>query len=79
MLKIRLRRTGAIQKPQYRVVVVESTTPRDGAFVEIIGTYNPLTNPETFKVDGEKVKYWISKGAQPSDTVKRLLTKAQII
>jgi len=79
MLKIRLRRTGAVQKAQYRVVVTESTNPRNGTFVEIIGTYNPLTDPETFVVDGEKVKYWISKGAQPSDTVARLVKKAGIV
>ena len=79
MLKIRLRRTGAVQKAQYRVVVAESTSPRDGAFVEIIGTYNPLTDPETFHVDSEKVKYWISKGAKPTDTVERLVKKAGII
>ena len=79
MLRIRLRRTGATQKAQYRVVVTESTNPRNGAFVEIIGTFNPLTDPETFQVDSEKVKYWISKGAKPSDTVARLVKKAGII
>ena len=79
MLKIRLRRMGAPKKPSYRVVVAEVTSPRDGAFIDIIGHYNPLTDPETFKVDEEKAKNWLGQGAQPTDTVARLLTKAGVI
>ena len=79
MLKIRLRRMGAPKKPSYRVVVAEVTSPRDGAFIDIIGHYNPLTDPETFTVDEEKARNWLGQGAQPTDTAARLLTKAGII
>ncbi|MBG7617009.1 MAG: 30S ribosomal protein S16 [Chloroflexi bacterium] len=79
MLKIRLRRMGSPKKPSYRVVVAEVTSPRDGAFVEIIGHFNPLTDPETFVIDADKAKSWLGKGAQPTDTVARLLTKAGVI
>ena len=79
MLKIRLRRTGAKKKPQYRLVVADVRAPRDGAFVDIIGHYNPLTDPETVVVEEEKARYWLGKGAQPSDTAARLLSKAGII
>ena len=78
-VKIRLRRMGAKKAPYYRVVVADSRYPRDGRFIEEIGTYNPLTEPSTFTVDGEKVKQWISNGAQPTDTVKSLLKKNGII
>ena len=78
-VKIRLRRMGAKKAPYYRVVVADSRYPRDGRFIEEIGTYNPLTQPSTFTVDGEKVKQWISNGAQPTDTVKSLLKKNGII
>jgi len=70
---------GAPKKPSYRVVVAEVTSPRDGAFIDIIGHYNPLTDPETFTVDEEKAKNWLGQGAQPTDTVARLLTKAGVI
>ena len=79
MLKIRLRRMGAPKKPKYRVVVAEARSPRDGAFIEIIGHFDPLTDPETFVIDEEKAKGWLEQGAQPTDTVSRLLTKAGII
>ena len=79
MLKIRLRRTGAKKKPQYRLVVADVRAPRDGAFVDIIGHYNPLTDPETVVIQEEKARYWLGKGAQPSDTAARLLGKAGII
>jgi len=79
MLKIRLRRVGAPKKPNYRLVVAESSSPRDGAFIDIIGHYNPLTDPETFTVDEEKAKNWLGQGAQPTDTVARLLSKAGVI
>jgi len=78
-VKIRLTRVGAKKAPFYRVVVADSRYPRDGRFIEEVGTYNPLTEPSTFTVDGEKVKQWISNGAQPTDTVKSLLKKNGII
>ena len=73
MVKIRLRRMGAKKAPFYRVVVADSRYPRDGRFIEEIGTYDPLTEPATIKIDMERAKYWISNGAQPTDTVKALL------
>ena len=73
MLRIRLRRTGARKKPQYRLVIAESTSPRDGRYIEIIGTYNPLTNPSTVKIDAERAQHWLSVGATPSDRVHKLL------
>ena len=79
MLKIRLRRVGAKKKPSYRLVVADARAPRDGAFVNIIGHYDPLTDPETVVIDEEKARYWLSQGAQPTDTAARLLTKAGII
>ena len=78
-VKIRLRRMGAKKAPFYRVVVADSRYPRDGRFIEEIGTYNPLTDPSEFKVDAEKVQQWIKNGAQPTDTVKDLLKKNGII
>ena len=74
-VKIRLRRMGAKKAPFYRVVVADSRYPRDGRFIEEIGTYNPLTEPSEFKVDAEKAKKWIANGAQPTDTVKALFKK----
>ena len=75
-VKIRLRRTGAKKAPSYRVVVADSRSPRDGRFIEEIGTYDPLTNPATIEIDMERANYWIANGAQPTDTVKVLLKKA---
>ncbi len=75
MLRIRLRRVGGKKQPSYRVVVAESTSPRDGKFVEIVGFYNPRTEPETIQVKEERVLYWLSVGAQPSDSLVRLLKK----
>ncbi len=77
MVKIRLRRMGAKKNPFYRVVVADSRDPRDGKFIEEIGTYDPLTNPATIAIDMERAKYWISNGAQPTDTVRGLLKKAE--
>ena len=77
MVKIRLRRVGAKKAPFYRVVVADSHFARDGRFIEEIGTYNPLTEPATIKIDMERAKYWISNGAQPTDTVRGLLKKAE--
>lgn len=71
-VKIRLRRMGSKKNPFYRVVVADSRRARDGRFIEEIGTYNPLTKPVTVKIDNEKAKDWISKGAKPTDTVERL-------
>ena len=78
MLRIRLRRVGAKKQPRYRVVVAEARTPRDGAFVDSIGYYDPLTEPATVKIDRERALDWLSKGAQPSDTVVRLLRNAGV-
>ncbi len=76
MLRIRLRRVGGKKQPSYRVVVAESTAPRDGKSVETVGFYNPRTEPETIQVKEERVLHWLSVGAQPSDSVVRLLKKA---
>ena len=78
-VKIRLRRMGAKKTPFYRVVVADSRYPRDGRFIEEIGTYNPMVDPAEFKVDADKAKQWIANGAQPTDTVKVLLKKNGII
>ena len=77
MVKIRLRRVGAKKAPFYRVVVADSHFARDGRFIEEIGYYDPLTEPVTIKIDMERAKYWISNGAQPTDTVRGLLKKAE--
>ena len=77
MVKIRLRRVGAKKALFYRVVVADSHFARDGRFIEEIGTYDPLTEPATIKIDMERAKYWISNGAQPTDTVRGLLKKAE--
>jgi small subunit ribosomal protein S16 len=78
VLKIRLRRMGAKKKPSYRVVVAESTAPRDGVYIEMLGVYNPRTEPSTFQVDAEKTRDWLRKGAQPTDRVARMLAKTGI-
>ena len=78
-VKIRLRRMGAKKAPFYRVVVADSRYPRDGRFIEEIGTYNPMTDPATVEIDAEKAKKWIGNGAQPTDTVKALLKKSNIL
>ncbi len=78
-VKIRLRRIGSKGKPFYRVVVADSRFPRDGRFIEEIGTYNPMTDPSEIKIDEEKAKSWIAKGAQPTDTVKKLLKLEGIV
>ena len=78
-VKIRLRRMGAKKSPYYRVVVADSRYPRDGRFIEQVGTYNPMTEPATVDFDAEKITKWISNGAQPTDTVKRLLKHKGII
>ena len=76
MVKIRLQRQGAKKAPFYHIVVADSRSPRDGRIVEQIGTYDPMTDPATIKLDKEKVEYWIKNGAKPTDTVKALIEKA---
>ena len=77
MVKIRLRRMGAKKAPYYRVIVADSRSPRDGRFIEELGTYDPMADNEKLKVDMERVKYWIANGAQPTDTVRGLLKKLE--
>ncbi|MDD6987472.1 30S ribosomal protein S16 [Butyricicoccus porcorum] len=79
MVKIRLRRLGAKKAPFYRIVVADSRYPRDGRFIEEIGTYNPLVNPVEIKIDGERAQQWIKNGAQPTDTVRALLKKSGVL
>jgi small subunit ribosomal protein S16 len=79
VLKIRLRRTGARKKPSYRIVVAESTAPRDGKYVEILGTYDPLTDPATVKLDGDRAKHWLSVGAQPTERVVKLMAREGLV
>jgi small subunit ribosomal protein S16 len=79
MVKIRLRRLGAKKAPFYRVVVADSRYPRDGRFIEEIGTYNPLTDPVEIKIDAERAQKWIKNGAQPTDTVRALLKKTGVL
>lgn len=78
-VKIRLKRIGAKKNPFYRVVVADSRYPRDGRFIEELGTYNPLANPAEVKIDNEKAAKWLKNGAQPTDTVKALLKKNGVI
>ncbi|MCL6564862.1 MAG: 30S ribosomal protein S16 [Acidobacteriia bacterium] len=78
MLVIRLSRFGKKKKPFYRVVVTDRRRPRDGRFVEIVGTYDPLKQPAEVRLDAERVKYWLGCGAQPSDTVRSLLRAQKI-
>lgn len=73
MVKIRLRRTGAKKKPSYRLVVTDSRAPRDGRFIEIVGHYNPRTEPSTLELHEDRVLYWLSVGAQPTQSVQNLL------
>ncbi len=79
MVKMRLRRMGAKKAPFYRVVVADSRYPRDGRFIEEIGYYNPQTEPADVKIDADKAKAWLAKGAQPTETVKSLLKKSGIV
>lgn len=79
MLKLRLRRMGAKKRPSYRIVVAESTAPRDGRFIEIVGLYDPLTEPATVRLNEERAKHWLSVGAQPTETVRDILRKANLV
>lgn len=76
MVKIRLTRLGARKKPFYRIIVADSRARRDGPFVEVIGTYDPKKEPSEIKVNLERAKHWVERGAQPTDTVRKLLQKA---
>ena len=73
-VKLRLKRMGSKQKPFYRIVAADARSPRDGRFIETVGTYNPLKNPTEIKVDEEKALTWLNNGAQPTDTVRSVLT-----
>ena len=77
MVKIRLRRMGAKKAPYYRIVVADSRSPRDGRFIEELGTYDPMADGEKLTVNQERVQYWIANGAQPTDTVRGLLKKVE--
>lgn len=79
MIKLRLRRMGAKKRPSYRIVAADSRSPRDGAFIESLGYYDPLTEPATVKVNEERVRHWLSVGAQPSDTVRDLLRRQGLV
>lgn len=79
MVKIRLKRIGAKKNPFYRIIVADSRYPRDGRFIELLGTYNPHTTPVEFKVDAERAAAWLKDGAQPTDTVRGLLKKAGVL
>ena len=78
MVRIRLRRMGAKKKPFYRIVVADQRSPRDGRFIENIGTYDPMTDPPTVQIKSERAGHWLSVGAQPSEAVARLLKKSGI-
>ncbi len=79
MIKLRLRRMGAKKRPSYRIVAADSRSPRDGRFIEAVGFYDPLTEPATVKLNEERVKHWLSVGAQPSDTVRNLLRREGLV
>jgi small subunit ribosomal protein S16 len=77
--RIRLTRKGTKKKPFYRIVVADSEAPRDGKFLEIIGTYNPLTDPAEVKIDSERLRVWLDRGARPSDTVRSLIKQKGLL
>lgn len=79
MVRLRSQRYGSKKSPFYRIVATDSRNPRDGRFIEVVGTYGPLTNPATVKLDEEKVMKWLSLGAKPTDTVKSLLSKEGLL
>ena len=79
MVKIRLRRMGAKKAPFYRIVVADSRSPRNGRFIEEVGYYDPMKNPAEVKLDAEKITAWLNNGAQPTETVKAILTKNGVI
>ena len=79
MIKLRLRRMGSKKRPTYRIVAADSRSPRDGRFIETIGFYDPLTKPSTVKLNEDRATYWLSVGAQPSDTVRDMLRRAGLV
>ena len=79
MVTIRLRRTGKTKQPSYRLVIADRRSPRDGKFIEIIGHYNPIRQPKVLEVKADRARYWLGVGAQPSDTVVRLLKQVQVL
>lgn len=79
MIKLRLRRMGAKKRPSYRIVAADSRSPRDGRIIESLGYYDPLTEPATVKVNEDRIRHWLSVGAQPSDTVRSLLRRQGLI
>lgn len=79
MVTIRLRRTGKKKQPSYRLVVADSRSPRDGKFIEIVGHYNPIREPQELEVKADRVRHWMSVGAQPSETVVRLLKRVNVL
>lgn len=78
-VKLRLKRMGAKQRPFYRIVAADARSPRDGRFLEVVGTYNPITNPAEIKIDEERAMYWLNNGAIPTETVKNLFSKEGIM
>lgn len=79
MIKLRLRRMGAKKRPSYRIVAADSKSPRDGRFIESFGTYDPITEPATVRIDEERARHWLSVGAQPTDTVRHLFVRAGLM
>jgi small subunit ribosomal protein S16 len=79
VVKLRLKRMGAKKRPSYRIIATESRSPRDGRFIEAIGFYDPLTNPATINLKEDRCKYWLSVGAQPTDTVRSLFVRQGLI
>jgi small subunit ribosomal protein S16 len=79
MIKIRLRRTGATKQPHYRIVVADARAPRDGKYIDLVGHYNPLTEPATIHVDAEKAARWVQQGAQMTETVQKLFARAGVL
>ncbi len=78
MVKLRLRRMGAKKRPSYRIVAADSRSPRDGAFIESVGFYDPITDPATINVNLDRARYWVNNGAQPTDTVRSILQRAGV-
>ena len=78
MVKLRLRRMGAKKRPSYRIVAADSRSPRDGAFIESVGFYDPITDPATINVNLDRARHWINSGAQPTDTVRSILKRAGV-
>ncbi|NJN19832.1 MAG: 30S ribosomal protein S16 [Oscillochloris sp.] len=79
MVRIRLRRTGKTKQPSYRLVIADSRSPRDGKFIEIIGHYNPIRQPKVLEVKTDRARYWLGVGAQPSETVAKLLKRVNVL